>query len=96
MATYDIKLSFTRVGQLETTGWPFEDLRATFKKTIPADRSTHQRLLRRFEPLQVLLLVVGEFPMNEIGQYEITAAQYCTFLNAVDPEGELQATLDES
>ena len=33
--------------------------------------------------------VVGGVPyVYEIGQYEITASQYCTFLNAVDPDGD--------
>ena len=32
--------------------------------------------------------VVGSVPYEyDIGQFEITASQYCAFLNAVDPEG---------
>ena len=63
------------------------------KKTVPADPlnppavapiplDTTSELLFNYQ-------VVGGVPYEyEIGQYEITAAQYCTFLNVVDPEGE--------
>ena len=91
-ATYDIKLSFARVGRPGNDGvairvvpWP--------KQTVPANPvnppavapialDTTSELLFNYQ-------VVGGVPYDyEIGQYEITATQYCAFLNAVDPERE--------
>ena len=93
MASYDIKLSFARVGLPGNDGVAIRGFVPPSKKTIPADQlnppavapislDTTSELLFNYQ-------VVGGVPYEyEIGQYEITAAQYCTFLNVVDPEGE--------
>ena len=93
MATYDIKLSFARVGQPGNDGVAIRGFVPPSKQTIPADPvnppavapialDTTSELLFNYQ-------VVGGVPYEyEIGKYEITAAQYCSFLNAVDPEGE--------
>ena len=93
MATYDIKLSFARVGRPGNDGVAIRGFVPPSEQTIPADPvnppavapialDTTSELLFNYQ-------VVGGVPYEyEIGQYEITAAQYCAFLNAVDPEGE--------
>ena len=93
MATYDIKLSFARVGHPGNEGVAIRGFVPPSEQTIPAHPvnppavapialDTTSELLFNYQ-------VVGGVPYEyEIGQYEITAAQYCTFLNAVDPEGE--------
>ena len=93
MATYDIKLSFARVGRPGNDGVAIRGFVPPSEQTIPADPvnppavapialDTTSELLFNYQ-------VVGGVPYEyDIGQYEITAAQYCAFLNAVDPEGE--------
>lgn len=93
MATYDIKLSFARVGRPGNDGVAIRGFVPPSEQTIPADPvnppavapialDTTSELLFNYQ-------VVGGVPYDyEIGQYEITAAQYCAFLNAVDPDGE--------
>ena len=93
MATYDIKLSFARVGQPGNDGVAIRGFVPPSTKTIPADPVNPPAVAPiALDTTSELLLnyqVVGGVPYEyEIGQYEITAAQYCTFLNAVDPEGE--------
>ena len=93
MATYDIKLSFARVGRPGNDGVAIRGFVPPSEQTVPADPvnppavapialDTTSELLFNYQ-------VVGGVPYDyEIGQYEITAAQYCAFLNAVDPDGE--------
>jgi len=93
MATYDIKLSFARVGRPGNDGVAIRGFVPPSEQTIPADPvnppavapialDTTSELLFNYQ-------VVGGVPYEyDIGQYEITADQYCAFLNAVDPEGE--------
>ena len=93
MATYDIKLSFARVGRPGNDGVAIRGFVPPSEQHVPADPvnppavapialDTTSELLFNYQ-------VVGGVPYDyEIGQYEITAAQYCAFLNAVDPDGE--------
>ncbi len=93
MASYDIKLSFARVGLPGNDGIAIRGLVPPSKKTIPADPLNPPAVapipLDTTSELLLNYQVVGGVPYEyEIGQYEITAAQYCAFLNAVDPDGE--------
>ena len=93
MATYDIKLSFARVGRPGNDGVAIRGFVPPSEQTVPANPvnppavapialDTTSELLFNYQ-------VVGGVPYDyEIGQYEITATQYCAFLNAVDPGGE--------
>ena len=93
MATYDIKLSFARVGRPGNDGVAIRGFVPPSEQTVPANPvnppavapialDTTSELLFNYQ-------VVGGVPYDyEIGQYEITATQYCAFLNAVDPDGE--------
>ncbi len=91
--TYDIKLSFASVDQAGNEGVAIRGFVPPSEETIPAHPfnppavapiavDTTSELLFNYQ-------VVGGVPYEyDIGQFEITAAQYCAFLNAVDPEGE--------
>ena len=93
MAQFDIKLSFARVGKPGNAGVAIRGFVPPSEETIPAHPfnppaiapipiDTTSELLFNYQ-------VVGGVPYEyDIGQFEITAAQYCAFLNAVDPEGD--------
>ncbi len=91
--TYDIKLSFASVDRSGNEGVAIRGFVPPSEETIPAHPvnppavapiavDTTSELLFDYQ-------VVGGVPYEyDIGQFEITAAQYCAFLNAVDSEGE--------
>jgi len=90
---YDIKLSFASVDQAGNEGVAIRGFIPPSEQTIPAHPvnppavapiavDTTSELLFNYQ-------VVGGVPYEyDIGQFEITAAQYCAFLNAVDSKGE--------
>ena len=82
----DLRLSFAGVDQAgnECDSWICQ--KKPFQRT-PSIRQWHP--LPLIQPRNFSLTVVGGVPYEyDIGQFEITAAQYCAFLNAVDSEGE--------
>ena len=90
--TYDIKLSFAGVDQAGNEGVAIRGFVPPSEETIPADPFTPPAVAPiAIDTTSELLFnyqVVGAVPYEyDIGQFEITAAQYCAFLNAVDPEG---------
>jgi hypothetical protein len=90
--TYDIKLSFAGVDQAGNEGVAIRGFVPPSEETIPADPLTPPAVAPiAIDTTSELLFnyqVVGAVPYEyDIGQFEITAAQYCAFLNAVDPEG---------
>ena len=90
--TYDIKLSFAGVDQAGNEGVAIRGFVPPSEETIPADPINSPVAPFAIDTTSELLFnyqVVGGVPYEyDIGQFEITAAQYCAFLNAVDPEGE--------
>ena len=90
--TYDIKLSFAGVDQAGNEGVAIRGFVPPSEETIPADPINSPVAPLAIDTTSELLFnyqVVGGVPYEyDIGQFEITAAQYCAFLNAVDPEGE--------
>ena len=93
MATYDIKLSFARVGRPGNDGVAIRGFVPPSEQTVPANPVNPPAVapiaLDTSSDLLFNYQVVGGVPYDyEIGQYEITATQYCAFLNAVDPDGE--------
>jgi hypothetical protein len=90
--TYDIKLSFAGVDQAGNEGVAIRGFVPPSEETIPAHPINSPVAPLAIDTTSELLFnyqVVGGVPYEyDIGQFEITAAQYCTFLNAVDPEGE--------
>ena len=92
MHTYDIKLSFAGVDQAGNEGVAIRGFVPPSEETIPADPINSPVAPFAIDTTSELLFnyqVVGGVPYEyDIGQFEITAAQYCAFLNAVDPEGE--------
>ncbi len=91
--TYDVRLSFASVDQAGNEGVAIRGFIPPSEETIPAHPvnppavapiavDTTSELLFNYQ-------VVGSVPYEyDIGQFEITASQYCAFLNAVDPEGK--------
>ena len=92
MHTYDIKLSFAGVDQAGNEGVAIRGFVPPSEETIPADPINSPVAPFAIDTTSELLFnyqVVGGVPYEyDIGQFEITAAQYCAFLNAVDPEGK--------
>jgi hypothetical protein len=90
--TYDIKLSFAGVDQAGNEGVAIRGFVPPSEETIPADPINSPVAPFAIDTTSELLFnyqVVGGVPYEyDIGQFEITAAQYCAFLNAVDSEGE--------
>ena len=90
---YDIKLSFASVDQAGNEGVAIRGFIPPSEETIPAHPVNPPAVAPiAIDTTSELLLnyqVVGGVPYEyDIGQFEITAAQYCAFLNAVDSEGE--------
>ena len=90
--TYDVKFSFVSVDQAGNEGVAIRGFVPPSEETIPADPVNSPVAPFAIDTTSELLFncqVIGGVPYEyDIGQFEITAAQYCAFLNAVDPEGE--------
>ena len=85
---YDIALRFARVGKPGNPSIGVKGFEYPSERSVPAE-NTGVRGSTTYEPATVgNYQQLGAVPYAfEIGQYEITAKQYVSFLNAVDPDG---------
>jgi len=85
---YDIALQFARVNQPGNASIGVKGFEFPSKSTVPAENPGGSGSTT-YEPSTAgNYQQLGAVPYTfEIGQYEITAKQYVSFLNAVDPKG---------
>jgi hypothetical protein len=85
---YDIALRFARVGKPGNPSIGVKGFEYPSERSVPAE-NTGGSGSTTYEPATVgNYQQLGAVPYAfEIGQYEITAKQYVSFLNAVDPDG---------
>lgn len=86
--TYDIALQFARVDQPGNAAIGVKGFEFPSTRTVPAENPGGSGSTS-YEPATAgNYQQLGAVPYSfEIGQYEITAKQYVSFLNAVDPDG---------
>jgi hypothetical protein len=86
--TYDVIIDFAEVGQPGNPSIGVKGFEPPSEKTVPA-RNSNGNGSTTYKPLTAgNYQQLGAVPyVYEIGQYEITAKQYVSFLNAVDPDG---------
>ena len=87
---FDLKINFAQVDSLGNAPIPIGGFQPPSPKTVPA---TNPNPLTddyaKAESADFNFQLLGDVPYSyEIGQYEITAQQYTTFLNKVDPSGQ--------
>ena len=85
---YDIALQFARVGKPGNPSIGVKGFEYPSERSVPA-QNTGGSGSTTYEPTTAgNYQQLGAVPYTfEIGQYEITAKQYVSFLNAVDPDG---------
>ena len=86
--TYDAIIDFAEVGQPGNPSIGVRGFEVPSEKTVPARNSNGNGSII-YKPTATLnYQQLGGVPyIFEIGQYEVTAKQYVSFLNAVDPDG---------
>ncbi len=85
---YDVALQFARVGKPGNPSIGVKGFEYPSERSVPA-QNTGGSGSTTYEPATVgNYQQLGAVPYDfEIGQYEVTAKQYVSFLNAVDPDG---------